>query len=137
MMAIMLLFVFYKIVSRLPTDVVARLSTTPESEILLSIKKGVCLTTFCCFMTPPRQKLTCYCLTSAHLWLPYFQTKIFFSLISLLLGHWYEIMALYYVKSILTEISASIQDRRVLQKCKIIRIKFLSIWGMLQTSRYV
>ena len=25
----------------------------------------------------------------------------------LLLGHWYEIMALYYVKSILTEISAS------------------------------
>ena len=80
-MAIMLLFVFYKIVSRLPTDVVARLSTTPESEILLSIKKGVCLTTFCCFMTPPRQKLTCYCLTSAHLWLPYFQTKIFFSLI--------------------------------------------------------
>ena len=30
--------------------------------------------------------------------------------ISLLLGHWYEIMALYYVKSILTEISASRQD---------------------------
>ena len=36
--------------------------------------------------------------------------------IPLLLGHWYEIMALYYVKSILTEISASRQDRRVLQK---------------------
>ena len=35
---------------------------------------------------------------------------------SLLLGHWYEIMALYYVKSILTEISASRQDRKVLQK---------------------
>ena len=35
---------------------------------------------------------------------------------SLLLGHWYEIMALYYVKSILTEISASRHDRRVLQK---------------------
>ena len=35
---------------------------------------------------------------------------------SLLLGHWYEIMALYFVKSILTEISASGQDRRVLQK---------------------
>ena len=55
----------------------------------------------------------------------------------LLLGHWYEIMALYYVKSILTEISASRQDRRVLQKSKIIRIEFLSKWGMLQTSRYV
>ena len=36
--------------------------------------------------------------------------------ISLLLRHWYEIMALYYVNSILTEISASRQDRRVLQK---------------------
>ena len=46
---------------------------------------------------------------------------------SLLLGHWYEIMALYYVKSILTEIST--QDRRVLQKNKVIEIKFLSIWG--------
>ena len=57
--------------------------------------------------------------------------------ISLLLGHWYEIMALYNVKSILTEISASRQDRRVLQKSKIIRIEFLSKWGMLQTSRYV
>ena len=56
---------------------------------------------------------------------------------SLLLGHWYEIMALYYVKSILTEISASRQDRRVLQKSKIIRIEFLSKWGMLQTSSYV
>ena len=57
--------------------------------------------------------------------------------VTLLLGHWYEIMALYYVKSILTEISASRKDRRVLQKRKIIRIKFLSIWGMLQTPRYV
>ena len=57
--------------------------------------------------------------------------------ITLLLGHWYEIMALYYVKLILTEISASRQDRRVLQKSKIIRIEFLSKWGMLQTSRYV
>ena len=57
--------------------------------------------------------------------------------IPLLLRHWYEIMALYYVKSILTEISASRQDRRVLQKSKIIRIEFLSKWGMLQTSRYV
>ena len=56
---------------------------------------------------------------------------------ALLLGHWYEIMALYYVKSFLTEISASRQDRRVLQKSKIIRIEFLSKWGMLQTSRYV
>ena len=53
--------------------------------------------------------------------------------IALLLGHWYEIMALYYV----TEISASRQDRRVLQKSKIIRFEFLSKWGMLQTSRYV
>ena len=57
--------------------------------------------------------------------------------LALLLGHWYEIMALYYVKSILKEISASRQDRRVLQKSKIIRIEFLSKWGMLQTSRYV
>ena len=56
---------------------------------------------------------------------------------ALLLRHWYEIMALYYVKSVLTEISASRQDRRVLQKSKIIRIEFLSKWGMLQTSRYV
>ena len=56
---------------------------------------------------------------------------------TLLLGHWYEIVALYYVKLILTEISASRQDRRVLQKSKIIRIEFLSKWGMLQTSRYV
>ena len=56
---------------------------------------------------------------------------------ALLLGHWYEIMALYYVKSILTDISASRQDKRVLQKSKIIRIEFLSKWGMLQTSRYV
>ena len=59
------------------------------------------------------------------------------NVLALLLGHWYEIMALYYVKSILTEISASRQDRSVLQKSKIIRIKFLSKWGMLQTSRYV
>ena len=57
--------------------------------------------------------------------------------LALLLGHWYEIMALYYVKLILTEISASRQDRRVLQKSKFIRIKILSKWGMLQTSRYV
>ena len=49
--------------------------------------------------------------------------------ISLLLRRWYDIMALYYVKSILTEISASRQDRRVLQKSKIIRIEFLSKWG--------
>ena len=49
----------------------------------------------------------------------------------------YEIMALYHVKLILREISASRQDRRVLQKSKIIRIEFLSKWGMLQTSRYV
>ena len=56
---------------------------------------------------------------------------------TLLLRHWYEIMTLYYVKSILTEISASRQDRRVMQKSKIIRIKFLSKWGMLQMSRYV
>ena len=56
---------------------------------------------------------------------------------ALLLRHWYEIMALYYVKSVLTEIAASRQDRRVLQKSKITRIEFLSKWGMLQTSRYV
>ena len=58
-------------------------------------------------------------------------------LIALLLKHWYEMMALYYVKSVLTEISASRQDRRVLQKSKCNRIKFLSIWGMQQMSRYV
>ena len=52
-------------------------------------------------------------------------------LLALLLGHWFEIIALYYVKSISTEISASRQDRRVLQKSKIIRIEFLSKWGML------
>ena len=39
---------------------------------------------------------------------------------SLLLGHWYEIMALYYVKSILTEISASRQAREEPKKRKII-----------------
>ena len=48
---------------------------------------------------------------------------------SLLLGHWYEIMALYYVKSILTEISASREDKRVLQKSKVIRIKFFEHMG--------
>ena len=39
---------------------------------------------------------------------------------TLLLRHWYEIMALYNEKSILTEISAFRQDRRVLQNSKII-----------------
>ena len=72
----------------------------------------------------------------------YLQTKISNQVFSkffdtLLLRRWYVVMALYYVKSILTEISASRQDRRVLQKSKIIRIEFLSKWGMLQTSRYV
>ena len=67
----------------------------------------------------------------------YFAKQFIHTHTTLLLGHWYEIMALYYVKSILTEISASRQDRRVLQKSKIIRIDFLSKWGMLQTSRYV
>ena len=62
---------------------------------------------------------------------------IYYKHLTLLLGRWYEIMALYYIKSILTEISASRQDRRVLQKSKIIRIEFLSKWGMLQSSRYV
>ena len=71
-------------------------------------------------------------------WFTTWSTYTVFSL-SLLLKcwTWYEIMALYYVKSILIEISASRQDRRVLQKSKIIRIEFLSKWGMLQTSRYV
>ena len=40
----------------------------------------------------------------------------FLTPLPLLLRHWYETMAFYYVKSILTEISASRQDRRVLQK---------------------
>ena len=42
--------------------------------------------------------------------------SVMLSQITLLLRHWYETMALYYVKSILTEISACRQDRRVLQK---------------------
>ena len=49
--------------------------------------------------------------------------------ISLLIRHWYEIMSLYYVKSILTEISASREDKRVLQKSKVIRIKFFEHMG--------
>ena len=44
--------------------------------------------------------------------------------LTLLSRHWYEIMTLYYVKSVLTEISASRQDKRVLQKSKIIRSNF-------------
>ena len=40
---------------------------------------------------------------------------------ALLLGHWYEIMALYYVKSILTKILASRQEG-FCKKSKIIRI---------------
>ena len=48
---------------------------------------------------------------------------------TLLLGHWYEMMALYYVKSILTEISATRQDKRVLQKSKVLRIKFFEHMG--------
>ena len=43
--------------------------------------------------------------------------------------HWYEIMSLNYVKSILTEISASRQDKMVLQKSKVIRIKFFEHMG--------
>ena len=70
-----------------------------------------------------------------HFWFTYSVSRALPFIVALLLGHWDEIMALYYVKSILTEISASRQDRRVLQKNKIIRIKFLSILGMLQTSR--
>ena len=49
--------------------------------------------------------------------------------ISLLIRHWYEIMSLYYVKSILTEISASRQDKKVLQKSKVIRINFFEHMG--------
>ena len=70
-------------------------------------------------------------------WIVSIPCSWFLYAMTLLLRHWYEIMALYYVKSIFTEMSASRQDRRVLQKSKIIRIKFLSIWGMLQTSGYV
>ena len=53
----------------------------------------------------------------------------FFKYIPLLLRRWYEIMALFYVKAILTEISASRQDKRVLQKSKVIRIKFFEHMG--------
>ena len=49
--------------------------------------------------------------------------------VTLLLRRWYEIMALYNVKSILTEILASRQDKRVLQKSKVIRIKFFEHMG--------
>ena len=45
---------------------------------------------------------------------------------------WYEIIALYNIRYILTDFSASRQDKRVLRKSKIIRIKFLSWWGMLE-----
>ena len=66
-------------------------------------------------------------------WFTTWSTYTVFSL-SLLLKcwTWYEIMALYYVKSILIEISASRQDRRVPHKSEIIRIKFLSIRGVLE-----
>ena len=89
----------------------------------------------------PSEKARCWVVyvpgePSRHM-CPYMVYVVYVQLCTLLLGHWYEIMALYYVKSILTEISASRQDRRVLQKTKIIRIEFLSKWGMLQTSRYV
>ena len=49
--------------------------------------------------------------------------------VSLLLRRWYEIMALYNVKSILTEISPSREDKRVLQKSKVKRIKFFEHMG--------
>ena len=60
--------------------------------------------------------------------------KVFKSNMTLLFRRWYEIISLNYMKSILTD---SRQDKRVLWKSKIIRIKFLRIWGMLRTSRYV
>ena len=57
---------------------------------------------------------------------------------ALLLRDWYEIIALYDKKSILTDFSACRRDKRVPQKSKITKIKFLSRWGMLEaldTSR--
>ena len=71
-MAIILLIVFYKIVSRLLTDVVATLSTTPESERLLSIKRRVCETTFLAVYDPSKAK--------AHLLKSYFGTSLVSSL---------------------------------------------------------
>ena len=68
----MFLFVFYKIVSRLLTDAVATLSTTPESERLLSIKRRVCETTFLAVYDPSKAK--------AHLLKSYFGTSLVSSL---------------------------------------------------------
>ena len=64
----MFLFVFYKIVSRLLTDLVAMLSTTPESERLLSIKKQL----FRLFYYPFKAK--------AYLLKSYFRTSLVSSL---------------------------------------------------------
>ena len=47
--------------------------------------------------------------------------------------NWYEIIGLYYIKSILTDFSASRQDKGFYKKNKIIRIKFLIRWSMLDT----
>ena len=73
------------------------------------------------FFCPRVDTLSYYAITIFQSWdLPPTSLALIFQVIlnlfTLLLWHWYEIMALYYVKSILTEISASIQDRRILQK---------------------
>ena len=44
----------------------------------------------------------------------------------LLLRNWYEIIALYNIKSVLTDFSASRQDKKIVKKNTIIRIKFLA-----------
>ena len=110
-------------------------------DLLYQLKHHLTYLFFLAGMTGSKVSYTCTTHTQLHELCvrPTSAINDFFSTVqlSLLLGHWYEIMALYYVKSILTEISASRQDRRVLQKSKIIRIEFLSKWGMLQTSRYV
>ena len=65
-----------------------------------------------------------------HFWFTYSVSRALPFIVALLLGHWYEIMSLYYVKSILTEISASREDKRVLQKSKVIRIKLFEHMGL-------
>ena len=89
---------------------------------LLCFSSSVCPTGFCPFPSDPILSKCNY----TYNWIKFAlevkcnswhsSPSATFLPISLLLGHWYEIMALYYVKSILTEISASRQDGRVLQK---------------------
>ena len=99
-----------RIVARFPAFrvVVERLRTDERAFWRTWDFKMISLHCSCVFTTCP---CTCKCM-----YISYMMWNII-TFGPLLLGHWkFEIMALYYVKSILTEISASRQDRRVLQK---------------------